>query len=113
MNRSSPKLLYPSETYTSQEVRRRWRNLVENELPRAVREGGRVWPVRFDHCFARILLDNTHGRPWREVVTPPAWLNTSEEVLFEAIKLGEAVLDGRADLNALNRRSLDMRRIRR
>jgi len=102
--------LSASEKITIHEARRRWRDLVERRLPRAARDRTRDWPVRFDHCFARILLDNTHGRPWREVISPPAWLNTNEEDLLEAINLGEEVLDGQADLHALNRRSLTMRR---
>ena len=67
------------------------------------------WPVRFDHCFARILLDCSHGRPWRELVQPPAWRNTDAETLESAIALGEAVLAGEADLAALNDRSLLLR----
>lgn len=69
----------------------------------------RGWPVRFDHCFQRILLDNVSGRPWREVIAPPAYRNASDEVLQQAIELGEAALDGGVDLTELNRRSLHMR----
>ena len=94
---------------SSSEIRQRWRNLVERDLPEAARDRKRGWPVRFDHCFARILLDNAHGRPWREVVDPPAWRNTSDEVLLRAIDLGKAVLEGRADLHALNQHSLYLR----
>lgn len=107
---SPPDVSSGSVNVTSEQVRRRWRDLVERELPEVARDKGRRWPVRFDHCFARILLDNAHGRPWREVVKPPAWRNASEDVLLEAITLGEAVLEGRTDLHALNRRSLELRR---
>ncbi|KQP80980.1 GNAT family N-acetyltransferase [Methylobacterium sp. Leaf117] len=86
--------------------RARWRDLVERRLPEAVRPG---WPVRADHCFARILLDNTCGAPWRESVKAPAWANLSGDQLAAAIGLGEAVLAGRADLGWLNRRSLALR----
>ena len=67
------------------------------------------WPVRFDHCFARILLDNAHDRPWREVVRPPAWKNADVGRLERAVALGEAVLEGRASLADLNHRSLELR----
>ena len=89
-------------------LRRRWRELVERRLPEAA---GRhpEWPVRFDHCFARILLDNVHGRPWREVVRPPAWRNADPARLNEAIAMGEEVLSGRKSLSALNQKSLKMR----
>ena len=90
------------------ELRRRWRDLVEARLPQAARERT-GWPVSLDHCFARILLDNACGRPWREVARPPAWAKMPADTLAEAVALGEAVLDGRADLAALNRRSLGLR----
>ncbi|MDP4005208.1 GNAT family N-acetyltransferase [Methylobacterium sp. NEAU K] len=83
-----------------------WRDLVERRLPDAARPG---WPVRLDHCFARILLDNACGGPWRESVRPPAHVNMPEEGLEAAIALGEAVLAGAADLALLNRRSLAWR----
>ena len=67
------------------------------------------WPVRFDHCFARILLDCVHDRPWREIVPPPAWKNTDVGKLRQATLLGEAVLEGRANLIDLNQRSLKLR----
>ena len=90
-------------------LRDRWRELVGERLPAAAREPGRRWPVRFDHCFARILLDDACDRPWREAVRAPAWRNAPAEVLERAIATGEAVLAGEADLEALNRRSLTLR----
>jgi hypothetical protein len=90
------------------DLRRRWRSLVEERLPGAALEG-RGWPVRFDHCFARILLDNACGRPWREVARPPAWANMPAPLLAEAVRLGEGVLAGEADLARLNDRSLALR----
>ncbi|KQU23825.1 GCN5 family acetyltransferase [Methylobacterium sp. Leaf94] len=87
-------------------ARLRWRDLVERRLPEAARPD---WPVHRDHCFARILLDNTCGGPWRESVPAPAWANLPLGQLAAATELGEAVLFGRADLRALNRRSLALR----
>ena len=87
-------------------ARGRWRDLVERRLPEAARAD---WPVRRDHCFARILLDNTCNGPWRESVQAPAWANLSLDQLGAATDLGEAVLAGRADLDGLNRRSLALR----
>lgn len=85
--------------------RARWRDLVGRRLPEAAR-ARRDWPVRLDHCFARILLDHACGGPWRESVAPPAHANLEPDRLAAAVTLGEAVLAGRADLAALNRRSL-------
>jgi hypothetical protein len=90
------------------ELSARWRELVETRLPETAR-GWPVWPVALDHCFARILLDTACGRPWREVVTPPAWRNMPADRLGQAIATGEAVLAGTADLAALNRQSLALR----
>lgn len=87
-------------------ARERWRDLVERRLPQAARPD---WPVHCDHCFARILLDNTCGGPWRESVPAPAWANLSPSRLDAAMGLGEAVLAGQADLGWLNRRSLALR----
>ena len=92
----------------SEELRARWRKLVEVELPSAATARA-DWPVSLDHCFARILLDAAFGRPWRELVRPPAWRNTPSATLAEAVRLGEAVLAGTADLAVLNRRSLALR----
>jgi len=88
-------------------IRAGWRSLAEERLPQAARAKG--WQIRHDHCFARILLDVACGRPWREVIRPPAWRNAPLPVLQRAIALGEAVLQGRRDLDALNRQSLALR----
>lgn len=87
-------------------LRARWRDLVDLRLPAASRPS---WPVSLNHCFARILLDNACGRPWRELVPPPAWRHMPVDRLAEAVTLGEAVLAGGADLDELNRRSLQLR----
>lgn len=83
----------------------RWRDLVDRRLPEAA-AWHPAWPVRLNHGFARILLDNACGGPWRDSVRPPAWANMPPERLTAAIALGEAVIDGRADLALLDRRSL-------
>jgi hypothetical protein len=88
--------------------RAHWRDLVERRLPEAARDR-RDWPVRLDHCFARILLDHACGGPWRDSIAPPAHANMPPDRLESAIALGEAVLAGQADLDDLNRRSLAWR----
>ncbi|KQT11898.1 GCN5 family acetyltransferase [Methylobacterium sp. Leaf399] len=89
-------------------LRSRWRDLVERRLPEAAPRRP-DWPVDRDHCFARILLDNACGGPWRAFVAAPAWANTPADDLSRAVDLGEAVLAGKADLALLNRRSLGFR----
>lgn len=67
------------------------------------------WPIRLDHCFGRVILDAVYGRPWREVLRPPAWRHMDAEALRRALALAEDIAEGRADLAALNARSLALR----
>jgi hypothetical protein len=85
---------------------------MRDDLPAAARLHPE-WPIRLDHCFGRVILDTVCGAPWREVVRPPAWRNLPPERLETAIALAEAILAGRADLQALNTASLQLRRSRR
>ena len=89
------------------DLRAEWKRLIGERLPAVA--GKRRWPIRFDHCFARVLLDNHFDRPWREAIPAPAWRHLSEADLRALLAAGEAVLAGEADLPALNRRSLDLR----
>ena len=89
-------------------LRARWRDLVGRRLPEEAKRRP-DWPIRLDHCFARVLLDCAHGRAWREVVVPPAWRNTDPETLARAVALGESVLAGEIALPPLNARSLALR----
>ena len=85
----------------------RWFSLTREQMPAVAPE--RDWPVHRDHCFQRVLLDNAAGRPWREMIEPPAWRNAPPTLLARAVALGEAVLAGEADLAELNRQSLRWR----
>ena len=85
----------------------RWLDLTRRALPGAAGPG---WPVRLDHCFQRILLDNATGGVWYDAIPGrPAYRHAPEAVLREAVRLGEAVLAGEADLAAMNRASLAWR----
>jgi hypothetical protein len=90
------------------ELEAHWLRLTRQDLPAAAK--ARDWPVRLDHCFQRILLDNAAGRVWYEVITGrPAYRHASDSLLKKAVQLGEAALDGRVDLSDLNKQSLSMR----
>lgn len=89
-------------------LRARYRHLVGAQLPQAAKSRP-DWPVRLDHCFARILLDTVCDRPWREVIPAPAWRNMDALTLTRVVALAEAVLSDEADLAALNLASLRMR----
>jgi len=81
-----------------------WFELTRDTMPRLARERG--WPVRFDHCFQRILLDNAVGEKWTGAIASPAYRNATDAQLRQAIVLGREAVDGEADLSELNRRSL-------
>jgi hypothetical protein len=86
----------------------RWLQLTRRELPGEAEV--RRWPVRFDHCFQRILLDNACGCRWYDrIADRPAYRAAPDDVLQRAVGYGEAVLTGVADLHRLNERSLAWR----
>ena len=85
-----------------------WLTLTRETLPALATKRG--WPIRADHCFQRVLLDNAVGGRWYDhIVGRPAYRHADPAVLARAIALGEAVIAGTADLAALNRRSLEWR----
>ena len=85
----------------------KWFELTRVRMPCCARERG--WPVRFDHCFQRILLDNAVGAKWTEHIASPAYRNAPDRVFVKAIALGEDCVAGRQDLAVLNQRSLQWR----
>ena len=90
----------------------RYRRLVLDELPRrAVAEG---WVVRADHCFGRIVLDNTVGGCWYDVLDrrrSPAFAQLDDDQLRTAVTIAEQVqAGGDPVLRELNERSLRWRR---
>ncbi len=90
------------------ELERRWLTLTWHDLPGAA--GVRGWPIRRDHCFARVLLDGACGGVWYDSIAGrPARTHAPDAILRHAVALGEDVLAGRADLAALNRQSLAWR----
>ena len=89
-------------------LERRWLTLTRETMPALA--AARGWPVRNDHCFQRILLDNAVGGVWYDAIPKrPAYRHADAAVLTRAIDLGEAVVAGTADLGSLNRQSLTWR----
>ncbi len=88
-----------------------WLELIGKRLPALAAD--REWPVRFDHCFARILLDQLFGDCWYgHVAGRPAYRKLSDAQLAAVIDLGERVAAGAADLHVLNAQSLAWRSAR-
>lgn len=82
-------------------------DLVNHQLPAAAQHG--QYPVRFNHCFARIILDTICGCPWYEVVERPAYKHLSSEQMHQAIALAHQFLDDPQTCHAANRQSLAVR----
>ena len=96
---------------TRAELLARYRELVLGELPRRAREGG--WVVREDHCFGRIVLDNTVGGRWYDVLDrrrSPAFAQLDDDLRATAVALAERVLaEGDPLLRELDAQSLTWR----
>lgn len=89
-------------------LEQRWLKLTRVTLPALAAERG--WPVSQDHCFQRILLDNAFKGVWYDHVQGrPAYTHARDNALACAVALGEACVADKADLHALNRRSLAWR----
>lgn len=85
-----------------------WLELTRRTLPGLAAPRG--WPVRADHCFQRILLDNGVGGVWYDAIPGrPAYRHAPGDLLARAVALAEATIAGEADLPELNRRSLAWR----
>ncbi|KIX00848.1 uncharacterized protein Z518_09913 [Rhinocladiella mackenziei CBS 650.93] len=98
-----------------EDLRKQWSELYAHTLPQLakIRDPAQSrWPVTPDHCFARIILDNTVGdgqRQWDAVIERPAIKNMTEQQLRKAIALGEQIKAGEVDLCQLDKISLKCR----
>ena len=63
-------------------------------------------PVKYDHCFQRIVLDNICNGCWYNHLKLPAYKHLIKNQALKAVKLCEEIISGNADLHALNRQSL-------
>ncbi len=79
---------------TRDELYVRYRELVDDELPRRARAGR--WVVTADHCFGRILLDHAVGGRWYDVLDrrrSPAAAGLDDDQLAAAVALAERSKD--------------------
>jgi hypothetical protein len=90
--------------------RERYRTLVHERLPAAARQAG-TWPIRYDHCFARVVLDSVFEDEWYgHVDGRPAYKHLSASELERAVGLAERMIERGAPLvEELNERSLRWR----
>jgi len=74
-------------------LRTKYLELTNQVLPKLALQ--RQLPVRYNHCFQRIVLDNLFGCCWYEVLNRqngPAYKQLTEEQLEQAIAIAEAML---------------------
>ena len=87
----------------------RYLDLTRRVLPQRAREPATRWPVHEDQCFQRIVLDHVAGGTWYDHIARPAYKNLTDDQAARAVALCEDILEGRADLHALNQQSLRYR----
>ena len=89
----------------------RWLELTRNILP-AMAQAER-WPIRYDHCFMRVCLDEAVDAPWPLVVKRPAIWHASDDQLEKAVCVAETLAAHPDRLLEMNARSLRRRAARR
>ena len=80
--------------------------LTKETMPELARTTHRHWPVKNDHCFQRIVLDTVCGCVWYDHLARPAYKHLTRAQAMPAVSLCGNIIDGTADLNVLNKRSL-------
>jgi len=91
-----------------EKLKGKYLELINRELPQQAKD--RDFPVRFNHCFARIILDNLFQCCWYEKIDRQkgaAYKQLSAEELEKAIALAEKIIDSPDSyLQRLNQNSL-------
>lgn len=91
-------------------LRAQYLDLINNQLPAIAVD--RKFPVRFNHCFARIVLDNLFGDVWYNHLDrkTPAYKQLSEYQLKCAIDIcTDIAVRPNQCINQLNSNSLRWR----
>ncbi len=90
-------------------LREQYLDLINHQLPAKARQT--AMPVRFNHCFARIVLDNLFGGCWYGYLSrqQPAYKQLDETQLKQAIALAQSMLRSPKTAELLNQNSLRWR----
>jgi hypothetical protein len=83
----------------------RYMTLTKEVMPALGRTSHRQWPVRNDHCFQRIVLDEVCGGTWYDHIARPAYKHLTPDQALQAVALSDRIISGEADLIQLNRHS--------
>ena len=88
----------------------RWQTLTREILPAMAAD--HHWPIRLDHCFMRVCLDEAFGSPWTARIERPAVRTMSDAELRRSIAVAERIVAAPELLAILNEKSLAGRRAR-
>ncbi|MGB3588592.1 MAG: hypothetical protein WBA23_18740 [Tunicatimonas sp.] len=92
-------------------LRKEYLTLTNQQLPQLAKE--QRLPVRFNHCFQRIILDTLFQDCWYNHLSrkgrTPAYQQLNEDQLAQAIILAEQMIKNPQTIKELNRRSLQYR----
>ncbi|MCU0549951.1 MAG: hypothetical protein MUC48_11440 [Leptolyngbya sp. Prado105] len=94
------------------QLRNQYLELTNQVLPRLATS--RKFPIRYNHCFQQIILDNLLGRCWYEVLERkriPAYQQLTEEQLEQAIAIAQSMItEPDSYVQQLNQNSLNWRK---
>lgn len=90
-------------------LREEYLELINHQLPAQAKQT--PMPVHFNHCFARIVLDNLFNDCWYNQLSrqQPAYRQLNETQLRGAIAIAKAMLRHPRNVERLNRKSLRWR----
>jgi hypothetical protein len=92
-------------------LRNQYLDLTNQVLPTLAQT--RHFPVRYNHCFQRIILDNVFGRCWYDALprtNGPAYRQLTEDQLEQAIAIAQQIIEQPDTyLHQLNQNSLTWR----
>ncbi|WP_334056980.1 hypothetical protein [Alteromonas sp. S005] len=88
---------------------REFLHYAKNVLPSIASTKKNAWPIHHDHCFMRVILDNTVGCAWYEVIPSPAYKNLTDEQACAALNLARQIATESVSLHVLNQRSKQWR----
>ena len=101
----------PDETTADdlEALRDELRYLANEKFPAVAKTGD--YPVRFNHCFLRIVYDNLFGARWQTVLPKgqAAYMQLDTAQLTRAVEIGERVIADPEYCRVLNARSLAWR----
>jgi hypothetical protein len=90
-------------------LQKQYLDLINHQLPLKAQQTS--MPVRFNHCFARIVLDNLFNDCWYNHLSRqrPAYQQLNETQLKGAITIARAMLRQPKNVERLNKKSLRWR----